>query len=41
MGSLGLLIVYTLLLGVLEIQFDFTVGEIVQHPIRVITGTSP
>lgn len=40
MGSLGLLIVYTLLLGALEIQFDFTVGEIVQHLIRVLTGAA-
>jgi hypothetical protein len=40
MGSLGLLIVYTLLLGILEIHFEFTVGEIVQRLIRVLTGAS-
>ncbi len=38
MGSLALLIVYTLLLGILELQFNFTVGEIVTHLIRVLTG---
>mgnify|MGYP000138429948 CR=1 FL=1 len=34
MGSLGLLILYTLVLGLLEIQFNFTVGQIVERPSR-------
>ena len=38
MGSLAALIVYTLLLGVLELQFHFTVGQIVIHLIRLLTG---
>lgn len=38
MGSLALILIYTLLLGILELQFDFTVGEIVTHLIRVLTG---
>ena len=38
MGSLALLIVYTLLIGLLELQFRFTVGQIVIHLIRLLTG---
>jgi hypothetical protein len=38
MGSLGLLVIYTLLIGALELQFHFTVGQIVLHLIRVMTG---
>lgn len=38
MGSFGLLILYTLVLGLLEIQFHFTVGQVVQNVIRVLTG---
>jgi hypothetical protein len=38
MGSFALLIVYTLLLGILELQFNFTVGQIVENLIRVLTG---
>ena len=38
MGSFALLIVYTLLLGVLELQFNFTVGQIVENLIRILTG---
>lgn len=38
MGSIGLLIVYTLVLGILEIQFDFTVGQIVQNLISLLAN---
>jgi hypothetical protein len=38
MGSLALLIVYTLLIGLLELQFNFTVGQIVERIIRLLTG---
>jgi hypothetical protein len=38
MGSLALLIVYTLLIGLLELQFHFSVGQIVVHLIRVLAG---
>ena len=37
-GSLAALIVYTLLIGLLELQFHFTVGQIVIHLIRLLTG---
>ena len=37
MGSLALLAGYTLLLGILELHFHFTVGEIVTHLIGVLT----
>lgn len=40
MGSFGLLIIYTLLLGLLEIQFNFTVGQIVERWIRFLTGAA-
>jgi len=38
MGSLALLIVYTLLIGLLELQFNFTVGQIVARLIRLLVG---
>ena len=38
MSSLVALIVYTLLIGLLELQFHFTVGQIVTHIIRLLTG---
>ncbi len=38
MGSLVALIIYTLLIGLLELQFHFTVGQIVTHIIRLLTG---
>lgn len=38
MASLALLIVYTILIGLLELQFHFTVGQIVAHLIRLLTG---
>ena len=38
MGSLALLIIYTLVLGVLELQFHFTVAQIVVHIIHLLTG---
>ncbi len=39
MGSLTLLIVYTLLLGVLELQLHFTVAAIVVRFFRLLVGT--
>ena len=39
MGGLGLLIVYTLLIGLLELQFDFTVGQIVARLFQFLTGS--
>jgi len=38
MGSVIGLVVYTLLLGLLELQFHFTVGQIVTHLIRLLAG---
>lgn len=38
MGSVIGLIFYTLLLGLLELQFHFTIGQIVTHIIRLLTG---
>ena len=38
MGSLAGLILYTILLGLLELQFHFTVGQVVEHVIRLLTG---
>jgi hypothetical protein len=38
--SIGLLVIYTLLIGLLEIQFGFTVGQVVQNLIRILTGGS-
>ena len=40
MGSLALLIIYTILLGLLELQFHFTVGRIVERLIHLLVGTS-
>lgn len=40
MGSVALLIVYTLLLGLLELHFNFTVGEIVARLVRLLVGQS-
>lgn len=39
MGSLGLLFIYTIMLGLLELHFDFTVGELVERLIRFLTGS--
>ena len=38
MGALALLIVYTILIGFLELQFNFTVGEVVRHIICLLAG---
>ncbi len=38
MGSFAALIIFTLLIGLLELQFHFTVGQIVEHIIRLLTG---
>lgn len=38
MGSLAALIIYTLLIGLLELQFHFTVGQIVIHLIHLLAG---
>ena len=38
MGGLALLIVYTVLVGLAEIKFDVTVGEIVARLLRFLTG---
>ena len=38
MGSLAGVIVYTLLIGLLELQFHFTVGQVVTHIIHLLTG---
>jgi hypothetical protein len=38
MGSLALLIIYTLLIGLLELQFHVTVGQILSHIIRLLAG---
>lgn len=38
MGSLAALVIYTLLIGLLELQFHFTVGQIVMHVIRLLAG---
>lgn len=38
MGSLGLLLVYTVLLGLLELQFHFTVGQVIEHVIHLLAG---
>jgi len=37
-GGLVFLIVYTVLIGLLELQFHFTVGEVLKHLIRQVTG---
>jgi hypothetical protein len=39
MGNLALLIVYTLLLGVLEMQLHFTVAQIVVRLFRLLVGS--
>lgn len=38
MGGLAMLIVYTVLIGLIELQFDVTVGEIVARLLRFLTG---
>jgi hypothetical protein len=38
MGSLAALVIYTSLIGLLELQFHFTVGQIVMHVIRLLAG---
>ena len=38
MGSLGLLIVYTLLVGLIELQFHVTVAQILVHLMRLLVG---
>lgn len=38
MGPLAGIVIYTLLIGLLELQFHFTVGQIVTHFIRLMTG---
>jgi hypothetical protein len=39
MGSLALLIVYTILIGLLELHFHFTIGHIVERLIRLLVGS--
>jgi hypothetical protein len=39
MGSIALLIVYTIILGLLELQFHFTVGQVVERLIRFLVGS--
>ena len=39
MGALALLIVYTILIGLVELQFNFTVGQILRHVIHLLAGT--
>lgn len=39
MGGLALLIVYTVLIGLLELQFDFTVGQVLARLIRLLAGS--
>lgn len=38
MGSFAAIFIYTLLIGLLELQFHFTVGQIVIHLIHLLTG---
>ncbi len=38
MSSFAAIVVYTLLIGLLELRFHFTVGQIVTHIIRLLTG---
>lgn len=38
MGGLALITVYTLLVGLLELQFHFTIGQVVVRLIRLLTG---
>jgi hypothetical protein len=38
MGSFAAFIIYTLIIGLLELQFHFTVGQIVMHIIRLLAG---
>ena len=38
MGSLSLLIVYTFLIGLAELQFGFTVGQVLQGLTRLLLG---
>jgi hypothetical protein len=38
MGSLAAFIIYTLLIGLLELEFHVTVAQIVTHIIRLLTG---
>ena len=39
MGGLALLIVYTIILGLLELQFDFTVAQVVERLIQLLAGS--
>ena len=38
MGGLASLIVYTVLIGILELQFGFTVGQLLRDVIQLLTG---
>ncbi len=38
LGNLAFLIIYTTLIGVLEMQFHFTVGQIIERLIRSLAG---
>jgi hypothetical protein len=38
-GSLALLIVYTIILGLLELQFHFTVAQVVERLIHFLVGS--
>jgi len=38
MGGLAMLIVYTVLIGLIELQFDVTVGEVVSRLLDFLTG---
>ena len=39
MAGLAMLIVYTVLVGLLELRFDFTVGEVLRHLIELLVGS--
>ena len=39
MGALALLIVYTILIGLVELQFNLTVGVILRPIISLLAGT--
>ena len=39
MGGLVLFIVYTIILGLLELRFGFTVGQVIERLIRFLAGS--
>lgn len=38
MGGLAPLIAYTVVIGILELLFDFTVGQLLRDVIELLTG---